>query len=64
MENWSEVSYYSTLQQLLPSAVLIPDLDTLSALGPEVRDAVVAVLKDQVEPAEALAPLQESFPDP
>ena len=64
MGNWSEVSYYSTLQQLLPSAVLIPDLDTLSALGPEVRDAVVAVLKDQVEPAEALAPLQESFPEP
>ncbi len=64
MDSWSEVSFYSTLQQLLPSAVLIPDSLLLAELGPEVRDAVVAVLKDQVEPASALADLVEAIQGP
>ncbi len=64
MDSWSEVSFYSTLQQLLPSAILIPDGHILDELGPKVRDAVVAVLKDQVEPASALADLVETILGP
>jgi len=64
MDSWSEGSYYSTLQQLLPSAVPIPDIHLLDELGPEVRDAVVAVLKDQVEPTIALADLVEALQRP
>ncbi len=64
MDSWSEVSFYSTLQQLLPSAVLIPDIHLLDELGPEVRDAVVAVLKDQAEPTIALAELVEAIQGP
>jgi ABC-type glycerol-3-phosphate transport system substrate-binding protein len=64
MDSWSEASYYSTLQQLLPSALLIPDIHLLDELGPEVRDAVVAVLKDQAEPTIALATLMEAIQGP
>jgi ABC-type glycerol-3-phosphate transport system substrate-binding protein len=64
LNNWSETVYYATFNQLLPSAVLIPDLDLLTILGPEVRQAVVAVLKDQAVPAEALLPLLQSFGNP
>jgi hypothetical protein len=64
LDSWKEVSYFSTLQQLLPSAVLIPDLDLLADLGPEIRDAVVAVLKDQTEPAAALISLLERIQAP
>jgi ABC-type glycerol-3-phosphate transport system substrate-binding protein len=64
MDSWSDVSFYSTLQQLLPSAVLIPDIHLLDKLGPEVRDAVVAVLKDQAEPTSALADLLEAIQGP
>jgi len=54
LARWSEVPFYSTLQQLLPSATLLPGNDLLVRIGPSVRDAVVAVLKDQTEPAAAL----------
>ena len=64
MDSWSDVSFYSTLQQLLPSAVLIPDIHLLDQLGTEVRDAVVAVLKDQAEPTNALAALLEAIQGP
>jgi ABC-type glycerol-3-phosphate transport system substrate-binding protein len=64
MDAWSEISFYSTLQQLLPSAVLIPDIDMLNELGPEIRNAVVAVLKDQTEPTIALADLVRAIQGP
>jgi len=64
LESWSEMPYYSTLQQLLPSAVLIPGNDLIAEFGPEMRDAVVSVLKDQVEPEAALAALLEEIPAP
>ncbi len=57
LASWSEVSYYSTLEKLLPAAVLVPDGDLESELGPPVRDAVVDVLKSQVEPEEVLETL-------
>ena len=57
LESWSETAYYPTLEKLLPLAVLVPGEDLESALGPPVRDAVVQVLKDQVEPEAALESL-------
>lgn len=57
LEGWSETPYYSTLEKLLPAAVLVPDGDLASILGPAVRDAVVGVLKDQVDPEVALETL-------
>ena len=60
LESWSEETSYSTISQLLPTAVLIPDLGTSKEIGLDIRDAVVAVLKDQVEPSTALADLFES----
>jgi hypothetical protein len=56
--------YYSTLQQLLPSAVLIPGNDLIAEFGPEIRNTVISVLKDQVEPEAALAALLEEIPAP
>lgn len=63
LESWSETPFYTTLNQLLPSAILIPDSELQSELGPRVRDAVVSVLKDQVEPAAALEALLGNFPE-
>ena len=60
LESWSEQTSYSTISQLLPSAVLIPDLGISKEIGLDIRDAVVAVLKDQIEPSTALAELFES----
>lgn len=59
LASWSEESYYSTLEKLLPAAVLVPDAVLESELGPPVRDAVVDVLKSQVEPEEVLETLLE-----
>ncbi len=63
LESWSDSPYYPTLAQLLPFAQLIPDLEIQDGLGPEIRDAVVSVLKDQVEPADALNTLLGKFPE-
>jgi multiple sugar transport system substrate-binding protein len=63
LEAWTDTSYYQTLSQLLPFSKLIPDLEVQDALGPEIRDAVVSVLKDQVEPADALDVLMAGFPE-
>lgn len=57
LEGWSETPYYKTLEKLLPAAVLVPEADLESNLGPAIRDAVVSVLKDQVEPEAALETL-------
>ena len=64
LDSWSETPFYSTLQQLLPAAVLLPGNDLLDDLGPEIRDAVISVLKDQVEPADALSALLEEIQGP
>jgi len=64
LDSWSETPFYSTLQQLLPAAALLPGNDLLDDLGPEIRDAVVSVLKDQVEPADALSALLEEIQGP
>jgi maltose-binding protein MalE len=50
LDNWGGESYFSTLGQLLPTAVLIPGRYQLHEFGTDIRDAVVAVLKDQIEP--------------
>ncbi len=62
LESWSDTPFYATLKHLLPYAILIPDISIQEEIGPEVRDAVVSVLKDQVEPATALEILLEGFP--
>jgi ABC-type glycerol-3-phosphate transport system substrate-binding protein len=64
LDKWSETTYFTTLQQLLPSAVLLPGSDLLNDLGPEIRDAVISVLKDQIEPTAALAALLEEIQGP
>ncbi len=58
LETWPEDAYPLLWQQILPQSVLPPEQDVLMVLGPEVRDAVVAVLKDQVPPETALADFQ------
>ena len=42
------------LEQVLPSAQILPSQNVLDTLGSLVRDAVVSILKDQVTPEEAL----------
>ena len=64
LDSWSETPFYSTLQQLLPAAVLLPGNDLLDGLGPEILDAVISVLKDQVEPEVALSALLEEIQGP
>lgn len=64
LDSWSETPYFTTLQQLLPSAVLLPGNDLLDDLGLEIRDAVISVLKDQVEPTAALTALLEEILGP
>ncbi len=57
LESWSETPYFNTLERLLPAAVLVPDEELVAAIGPAIRDAVVQVLKDQVDPKIALETL-------
>ena len=57
LESWSDMPYYPTLEKLLPAAVLVPDEDLKLQLGPVIRDAVVSVLKDQVEVEAAMEAL-------
>ncbi|MCD6424516.1 MAG: extracellular solute-binding protein, partial [Anaerolineales bacterium] len=64
LDSWSELPFYTTLQQLLPAAVLMPGNDLLDDLGPVIRDAVTSVLKDQVEPTIALSALLEEIQGP
>jgi len=64
LDNWSETPFYTTLQQLLPAAVLVPGNDLLDDLGSDLRDAVTSVLKDQVEPTDALSTLLEEIQGP
>jgi ABC-type glycerol-3-phosphate transport system substrate-binding protein len=64
LTSWSEMPYYATLQKLLPAAVLIPSNDLQAELGPEIRNAVVAVLKDQADPQAALEALLGQIPAP
>lgn len=64
LQSWSETPYYTTMQQLLPAAVLMPGNELLDDFGPEIRDAVISVLKDQVEPADALAIFMEEVQVP
>ncbi|RLD04932.1 MAG: hypothetical protein DRI65_09835 [Chloroflexota bacterium] len=64
LDSWSELPFYTTLQQLLPAAVLMPGNDLLDDLGPVIRDAVTSVLKDQVEPTVALSALLEEIQGP
>ncbi len=63
LESWAESPYYSTFEKLLPAAVVVPEDDLQSALGPPIRDAVVEVLKDQIEPEAALEDLLEGIGD-
>jgi ABC-type molybdate transport system substrate-binding protein len=63
LEGWSEMTYYPTLEKLLPAAELVPDENLVDVLGPVVRDAVVEVLKDQVEPEIALESLLAEIED-
>ncbi len=64
LDSWSETPYFATLQKLLPTAVLLPDNDLQNEFGPDIRDAVVSVLKDQIEPEAALAALLEAIQGP
>ena len=59
LDEWESESYFSTLGQLLPAAVLIPDRYHLHEFGSGIRDAVVAVLKDQAEPLIVISNLVE-----
>lgn len=63
LEAWTETSHYTVLGQLLPFAEMVPGLEIQSDYGPALRDAVVSVLKDQVEPEAALEVLREEFPE-
>jgi ABC-type glycerol-3-phosphate transport system substrate-binding protein len=64
LTSWSEMPYYATLQQLLPAAVMVPSNNLQAEYGPAVKDAVVAVLKDQIDPADAIEVLLEEIPAP
>ena len=64
LASWSEKPFYPTLQKLLPAAVLIPSNKLIAELGPDIRTAVVSILKDQVDPEVALAVLLEEIPAP
>ncbi len=59
LEIWPEGAYPLLWQQILPAAVIPPDQEVINAIGMEVRDAVVAVLKDQTAPETALEGLIE-----
>jgi len=59
LESWSDSPYYATFEKLLPAAVLVPEEELTSDLGPPIRDAVVEILKNQVEPEAVLETLLE-----
>jgi ABC-type glycerol-3-phosphate transport system substrate-binding protein len=64
LDAWSGGTYFSALQQLLPSALLLPDNPVKDQLGLPLRDAVTGVLKDQVLPEVVVSALLEKFQAP
>lgn len=54
LASWADSPYHATLEKLLPAAVLVPEGELEIEIGLGVRDAVVEVLKSQVDPQEAL----------
>lgn len=53
VNNWRDVPSRTLAQELLPGAVLIPQQDILSSISSPIHEAVIATLKDQVDPAAA-----------
>jgi ABC-type glycerol-3-phosphate transport system substrate-binding protein len=50
---WENVSIQTLLNQVAPSARLMPSLDVITALGPVLQKATVDILKEQADPVTA-----------
>lgn len=57
LSRWQDGEIRAVLLKVLPGAQLLPPRETLQAMGPLMRDAVVSILKDQVDAQTALQEL-------
>jgi len=61
---WKDTALQSLLNQIALSAVLYPSSDVLSVIAPPLQQAVIQVLKGQVEPMDAAREATESLVNP
>lgn len=61
---WENVSTQTLLNQVAPSAQLLPSLDVITTLGPILQKAAMDVLKDQVDPSNAANAAAEALSIP
>lgn len=61
---WENTAMRSLLEQIAPSAHLMPPLDVVTALGPVLQKATVDILKEQVDPVSAAASAIEMLAGP
>lgn len=64
LEGWEDQSLRSLLSQISVMTVLRPSNDIIASLGPILRDAVIQILQEQVDPAQAAQVAQESLQKP
>jgi len=64
LEGWENQSLKSLLSQISVMTVLRPSNDIIASLGPILRDAVIQILQEQVDPAQAAQVAQESLQKP
>lgn len=61
---WQNEENRAIFNKILSSAVVIPSLDTLTILGPPIKQAVVDILKQQSDPKSAAQKAAESLTSP
>jgi len=64
LEGWTDTSLQLILNQIALSAALYPTSDELSVIAPPLQQAVIQVLKGQVEPFDAAQAAAESLSSP
>lgn len=61
---WEESAVQTLMNQIIPTAQLIPSLDVVTTLGPVLQKATVAILKEQVDPVTAASAATEELSTP
>jgi len=61
---WEDSAMTALLNQVIPSAQLIPSLDIVTTLGPVLQKATVDILKEQVDPVTAASAAVEELSAP
>jgi maltose-binding protein MalE len=64
LSSWQDQTLRAFVDQITRSAILIPDLDLLSALGPALSQATIQVIKDRIDPTLAAQQALDTLTNP